>query len=156
MAAATAPRDTKRLAQDGQTTAPMNYPVNGGDIILQGTLACLNTEGNLVPAVTATGLVCVGRAEASAIATGLVDGVLRLDVREGIYPWFSGTSADLILADDVGKNCYIIDNQTVGLTSGTNTRSPAGVIYRVDADGVWVKSSIEISRGILDYDINVD
>ena len=40
---------------------------------------------------------------------------------------------------DVGADCYIVDDQTVAKTNGTNTRSVAGKIIAVDADGVWVK-----------------
>jgi hypothetical protein len=40
---------------------------------------------------------------------------------------------------DVGKQCYLVDDQTVAKTDGTNTRSPAGFVRDVDADGVWVE-----------------
>ena len=39
---------------------------------------------------------------------------------------------------DIGSDCYIVDDQTVAKTSGTNTRSVAGKVFDVDADGVWV------------------
>ena len=39
----------------------------------------------------------------------------------------------------MGSDCYIVDDQTVAKTNGTNTRSVAGKIIAVDADGVWVK-----------------
>ena len=34
---------------------------------------------------------------------------------------------------------YLVDNQTVAKTNGTNTRSAAGVVRGVDAEGVWVQ-----------------
>ena len=39
---------------------------------------------------------------------------------------------------DIGKDCFIVDDQTVAKTNGANTRSRAGKVFDVDADGVWV------------------
>ena len=50
----------------------------------------------------------------------------------------NSASADLISLADIGADCYIVDDQTVAKTSGTNTRSVAGKVFDVDADGVWV------------------
>ena len=50
------------------------------------------------------------------------------------------TITDLIAQADAGSDCYIVDDQTVAKTSGTNTRSRAGIVLAVDADGgVWVQ-----------------
>ena len=40
---------------------------------------------------------------------------------------------------DLGKSCYIVDDQTVAKTSGGATRSLAGKVVGVDVDGVWVE-----------------
>jgi hypothetical protein len=55
--------------------------------------------------------------------------------------WFqNSTAGDLIAQADVGTDCYIVDDQTVAKTSGTNTRSVAGKVQEVDAAlGVRVK-----------------
>lgn len=45
-------------------------------------------------------------------------------------------------AADIGSDCYIVDDQTVAKTNGTNTRSVAGKIMDVDAQGVWVRSGL--------------
>ncbi|EKK5133725.1 TPA: hypothetical protein NII88_006806, partial [Pseudomonas aeruginosa] len=37
------------------------------------------------------------------------------------------------------KPAYIVDDQTVAATDGTETRSPAGRIIGVEPDGVWVE-----------------
>lgn len=39
----------------------------------------------------------------------------------------------------MGADCFIVDDQTVAKTNGTNTRSRAGIVAAVDADGVWVQ-----------------
>lgn len=37
------------------------------------------------------------------------------------------------------KTAYIVDDQTVAATDGSGTRSPAGRILGIEADGVWVE-----------------
>jgi len=39
----------------------------------------------------------------------------------------------------LGKTCYIVDDETVAKTNGTNTRSAAGTVVGVESDGVWVQ-----------------
>ena len=48
------------------------------------------------------------------------------------------TAADAITLADIGKDCFIVDDQTVAKTDGAGTRSRAGRVFDVDADGVWV------------------
>ena len=56
-------------------------------------------------------------------------------------PSANSAAADQITAADIGNDCYGVDDQTVAKTNGANTRSVAGKIYDVDAQGVWVKFS---------------
>ncbi|MCY1307350.1 hypothetical protein D9M70_572660 [compost metagenome] len=37
------------------------------------------------------------------------------------------------------KTAFIVDDQTVAATDGTGTRSAAGRIVGIEADGVWVE-----------------
>ena len=50
----------------------------------------------------------------------------------------NSAAADAITLADIGADCYIVDDQTVAKTSATNTRSVAGKVFDVDAEGVWV------------------
>ena len=53
--------------------------------------------------------------------------------------WVADRSAVIfIAAADIGNNCYVVDDQTVAKTNGTNSRSVAGKVHDVDAIGVWV------------------
>jgi len=45
----------------------------------------------------------------------------------------------MIAAAEIGTYCYIVDDQTVAKTDGTATRSSAGKVFDVDAQGVWVE-----------------
>jgi hypothetical protein len=53
-------------------------------------------------------------------------------------PSNNSSDADAISTANIGADCYIVDDQTVALTNGTNTRSVAGKIFDVDSAGVWV------------------
>jgi len=106
----------------------------GGGMVLNG--------GWLEPASTATGLISVGRAEESVDNSSGANGDKRCRVRAGIFNFKSAGGGDLIDAQDIGADCYWVDDQTVGLTDGGGTRSFAGKIWNVDADGVWVRCGI--------------
>lgn len=115
--------------------ATRGYPLAASTTVYQGGLGVLD-GGYLKPGRTATALVAVGRIERTASAVAAGDDVV--EVRPGVFPWANSAAADLIEQDDVGKLAYIVDDQTVALTSATNTRSVAGRIVAVDDAGVWI------------------
>ena len=92
----------------------------------------------LVPSATATTLKAVGVSEHRADNTGGAAGAIRVRCRKGPHRFANSAAADAIALTDVGSDCYIVDDQTVAKTNGTNTRSVAGKVFDVDADGVWV------------------
>lgn len=113
-----------------------DFPVAASTTVHQGGLAVLNA-GYAAPGTAATGLVAIGRFEESATAVSAGDAKVR--VARGIFKFANSASGDLIAQADVGADCYIVDDQTVAKTSATNTRSRAGQIVAIDADGVWVQ-----------------
>lgn len=112
------------------------FPVAAATTVHQGSLVALNA-GYAAPGATATGLVAVGRAEESVTAVSAGDASVR--VKRGVFKFANSAAGDLIAQADAGADCYIVDDQTVAKTSATNTRSVAGKVVAVDADGVWVK-----------------
>lgn len=133
MAAATADRNTLRKA--GNNFA---YPVKGATKIYIGTLVCL-LSGLAVNGRTATGLATVGIAEETVDNTNGADGAVSVKVRRGeLWRFDNSAGADQITLADVGNDAYIVDDSTVAKTNGTGTRSVAGKIRDVDAQGVWV------------------
>jgi len=44
----------------------------------------------------------------------------------------------LIAITEIGTDCYIVDDNTVAKTNGTSTRSRAGKVVDVNANGVFV------------------
>lgn len=134
MAALTKDRNTPRAEGDIRQGA-----VAASNLIFAGALVMRNATGFLVKGQTATGLVGVGRAEAQADNSAGGDGALALYYRPGTYHFANSAAADEITAAEIGDKCYAVDDQTVAKTHATNTRSPAGIIDGVDANGVWVR-----------------
>jgi hypothetical protein len=114
--------------------------VAAGKKVFAGALALANGTGLVEPGIVAVGLTCLGRAEHQADNSLGADGAVAVRVRRGIFAWASGAGADAVTNANLGQTVYVIDDQTVGLTNGTNTRSAAGKVFLVDADGVWVET----------------
>lgn len=107
--------------------------------VYAGGLGALDASGNLTPGAAATTLKKSGRIRATVDNTGGSAGAVSGDIELGCFRWDNSTSTDAITRADIGSNCYIVDDQTVAKTNGTNTRSVAGQIIDVDAGGVWVR-----------------
>lgn len=109
-----------------------------GAVIFQGALVMRNAAGYLVAGSTATGLTGVGRAEEAKDNSAGANGDLTLLYRAGRFRYANSAAAEEITIADIGALCFVVDDQTVARTDGTATRSPAGIIEDVDAQGVWV------------------
>jgi hypothetical protein len=137
MSALTAARNTPQKAGE-----VFDFPVGAGAHGFQGGIAVLS-GGYAGPAATALGLIAVGRFEEDADNTAGAAGAFLAKVRRGIFKYANSASADLITQDDVGADCYLVDDQTVAKTaaivSSNATRSRAGRIVGVESDGVWVQ-----------------
>ena len=134
MPAATEGRMTKR--RDGRK---MSLPVAANTKLLIGCMVALNTTGVAVHASAIATLKVQGVAETEADNTGGVASAIQVQIdRQGWFLFANSAGADQIALTDVGSNCFAVDNQTVAKTSATNTRSVAGVIRDVEAEGVWI------------------
>lgn len=134
MAALTADRNTPLRANE-----QFSFPVAASTKIFAGSLVCVNASGYLTKGATSTTLKTVGVAEASADNSAGANGAIAAKVRRGLFKFGNSSSTDLIALADVGADCYVVDDQTVAKTNGSSTRSVAGKIRDVDADGVWVE-----------------
>lgn len=107
--------------------------------IFTGSLVCANATGFAVPGATATTLTYLGRAEETVDNTGGVDAAKCVLVRrKKMFKW-TNLAADLVTQADMGKTVYVVDDQTVAKTSGGATRSLAGRVLGIEADGVWIE-----------------
>ena len=133
MTALAAPRNTPE--RDGVL---FSYPVAASVTCFAGAIAMLDASGNVTPGATATGQVAVGRFE-ETVTNGATAAAVSVAVKPGIFRFGNSASADAITKAHIGDACYIVDDQTVALTNGTNTRSAAGTVVDVDDAGVWVR-----------------
>lgn len=133
MAALTQDRNT--LRRDGGLIEP---PVAAATRIYVGAMVAINAAGLAVPGATSATLKCVGTALNYADNTQGTAGAIRVKVDKRVARLANSAAADAITLADVGSDCYMVDDQTVAKTHATNTRSRAGKVFDVDADGVWV------------------
>jgi hypothetical protein len=140
MTALTGPRKTVQL---GAAVEDFDFDVKASAIIFAGALVLL-ASGYAIPGKTgadsteAGTFQCVGVAQRS-VTGGASDGAVTVKVRQGMFGFKNSSAGDLITRSEIGKVCYVVDDQTVAKTSATNTRAVAGRIKLVDADGtVWV------------------
>lgn len=134
MAALTADRNTP-----SQSASRIGVPVAAGVKAFAGGIAVANANGFAAPGSTATTLTYLGRFAETVDNTAGANGAKTVQVdRKDAYQ-YGNLAGDLVTQADLGKVCYIVDDQTVAKTNGGNTRSAAGKVVGVDADGVWVE-----------------
>lgn len=115
-------------------------PVAANAVIYQGALVAVDSADNMAKrGAVSTTLRGVGVAEETVNNTGGAAGAKTVRVKRGVFLMRNSSAGDLIVKGDIGASCFIVDDDQVAKTNGTNTRSVAGVIVDVDADGVWVR-----------------
>ena len=139
------------LALDRNTPAYQGelreQPAGAATNIFAGALLMRNAAGFIVRGATAVGSFGVGVAEQPANNAAGANAAMNVRYVTGTTARFrNSTAGDLIVQADVGKIAWIVDDEQVAKTNGTATRSPAGVIEAVDAQGVWVRFDEAITR----------
>lgn len=118
--------------------------------IYAGALVVLGATGYAAPGSTAAGLKAAGVAQENVDNTGGADGAKTVKVRAGLFKFVNDGT---ITAAHVGRFVHIVDDQTLSLTDNSAARSPAGVLWAVDPDGVWV--FVDVRRNITVF-ANID
>ncbi len=122
-------------------------PLGAGTRIFAGALLMRNAAGFIVKGATALNCFGVGVAEQPVDNTAGANGAALVRYRHGATARFrNSTAGDQIVQADVGLRAWIVDDDQVAKTNGTNTRSPAGIIELVDAQGVWVRFDEHLTR----------
>lgn len=135
-------RNTPRAEGDDRTgTLGLNQSIFAGAILMR------NAAGDLIEGATAVGSFGVGVAQERVGST--TAGVTPIRYRPGVHRFANATAGDLITKADIGTVCFIVDDNQVARTNGTSTRSPAGIVDSVDAQGVWVRFDEALTRAIL-------
>ncbi len=133
MAALTGPRNT--LESHRRRTS---VPLAAATTVYQGGIAVRNAAGYGAPGSTATTLRAVGIWRQTVANPGAA-GAASAEAERGCFRFDNSASGDLITIADIGATAYIVDDQTVAKTNGSNTRSALGIIRDVDDLGVWVE-----------------
>lgn len=147
MAALTAPRATIQKGVNIVVFNSLDVQLKANVVVYDGALIVL-TGGYGKPGVTGTGLIAAGVAqlvpELPSITAGSSDGATTIRVTQGVFKFNNSASSDLIAQANVGQPCYVVDDNTVALTSGGGTRSLAGTIMEVDTQGVLVSIGMQL------------
>lgn len=117
-----------------------DLPIEANSLVEAGNLVVLNAAGFAVHGSTALNLRAVGRAEQTMNNQGGGQGARRVRVSRGVFKWQNSSAGDQITQADLLNDCFIVNSTQVARTNGTNTRSRAGKVVGVDADGVWVET----------------
>lgn len=128
--------DRNTPMKDGEL---ISVPMAAAKKVFAGGIVCANATGFATPGATATTLTYLGRAEETVDNTE-ADGAKSVLVRrKHAFKW-KNAAGDLVTQAELGKTCYITDDQTVSKTNaGGNTQSAAGKVLGVESDGVWVE-----------------
>lgn len=117
----------------------VSRPLAAGVKIYEGSLSALTAAGYATPGAVSTTLKKPGRARATVDNTGGAAGAKSVEIEYGCFQYANSAAGDAITIADIGAIAYIVDDQTVAKTNGGATRSAAGEIVDVDAQGVWIK-----------------
>lgn len=133
--ALTAERNTKQ--QDNKPIVDLiGLPVKGSVKIYKGALVGRDAGGFLKPMAADLTLRCVGMALSTVDTTGLSDGAVTINVRQGVFKYANG---DTIVVGLEGNDLYASDDQTVNKGDSNGTRPFVGKLVQVDTDGVWIE-----------------
>lgn len=117
----------------------IGVPVAANAVIYAGAIVVANAIGYAAPGSTALNLKYIGRSEEFVDNTGGANGSKTVNVRRNKAFKWGNLGADAITQADLMQTCYIADDQTLAKTDGGGTRSAAGKVIRLDADGVWIE-----------------
>lgn len=148
MAALIIERKTSKLGQDVLPSFPTNLGIGmaASAKCFAGGMVARNAAGLAVAASATAGQLTIGIAEKTVDNSAGIASALSIVPRQGAFLLNNSAGGDLIAAANVGALCYVVDDNTVALTSAGGTRPVAGMVLDVDAGvpgqgqptGVWV------------------
>jgi hypothetical protein len=142
-------RDTRELAGKNPVAA---FTIYNAEIMYAGGMAAVDYLGEIQMAANTAGLKVVGCV--TRYTDNTADGKTAT-VERGIYR-FANSSSYPITRSAIGTVCYVEDDNIVA--GYASAMVPAGLVFDVDADGVWVDMSaaaLAVARQ-LQSDLQVD
>lgn len=138
---------TKGRLTPARERTRLNIGLAAAAHLFQGALVVLDANGNIKPGVPAAGLRGIGRSQDEYDNSGGIAGAIAGNVELGVFQYANSAGVDQITQADIGRRCYVVDDQTVAKTDNGGTRSIAGEVADVDAQGVWVDFLVGQSKG---------
>jgi hypothetical protein len=129
----------------GDTQSPLVQPLGGSVTVYRGSIALTDSTGNVknasAPLSTDTcwGIIGgygpgVADTAPGVINTSSVASAVTAMIYQGTFFLASGTGSDQLSQSTVGKTVYVINEYTVGQTSGGGNRPSAGVHIAVSGE----------------------
>ncbi len=141
MTALNTERDTPQY-NDGPLAVVLSIPMQAATKCYAGGLTCVDATGQAVPGQVSSTLIAVGRCRRTTDNSAGAAAAINVDVERGVFKFdqfATAPGADLITQAMLLTPCYVVDDATVAATNGGGTRSRAGIIVRIEADGVFVQ-----------------
>lgn len=132
----------ERAGVDGGHPIAANSPpiYEGALVILKAGDAIPGREGqgadNAAKAAEAATFVAVGIAKKSVTAADKI-----VPTRAGVI-LFDNKADDAVTRADIGKACFVFDDEAVARTNPNNIRAKAGTVVDVESVGVWVRVGV--------------
>lgn len=132
MAALTASRAVRE-----ETWQYKSFTLASGKKAFTGGIAVYDqSAGACIPAETGasqTDLFGLGLFAEDVDATGGAKAVVVKLKREVVVRWMKNDGTNPVTANDLGKDIYAVDDQTVSISSATSTRSVIGKAWALDS-----------------------
>ena len=125
--------DRNTALKDGELIV---VPMATAKKVFAGGIVAADANGYATPGATATTLTFLGRAEETVDNTG-ANGAKTVTVRRKKAFLWKNSGTDAVVQADLGKTCYIEDDQTVSHT--VTGKSIAGKVIGIGTEGVWVE-----------------
>jgi len=145
-----------RYGAPGNSTQPTNLPLTASATVYRGSVATTRS-GYLVAASSPQSTDVVwglidqagpGNIDgAPGIIGGTTNGAVTVDVATGTFWLSAGTGSDAITVAQLGQEVYLIDEKTVGATSGGGTRPVAGVLIKASDLASYLTGLVAVKLG---------
>lgn len=132
MTALSTERSTNKYGADPVPTS-LVVNVAASTKIYKGALVGVDINGRAVAGTSVAATRVLGRAfETVDNSSGAAD-AKTIKVETGVFYFANSSSTDAITAAHIGRDCYVVDDQTVALTPGNGAYRRAGMIVGVDS-----------------------
>ena len=141
--------DADRSTLERASSFPQYHHIIGKDStqFYKGQLVGIDLDDGKLTGCTAGDLTIrtLGRCEENVL-TG-TSNTRRIKVKSGCFYYASGGTYEAITVANRGDECFVVDDQTVGISGATGANALAGIVYDVDSYGVAVAIPFPLGVG---------